>query len=94
MNSDLPVAMDGANVIGELRFHFGRRMVSATLTNALRWQCNEKVLEDYLNDTLGTEEQAQRRNYAPVYYLYQAGERLGAEVRPSRPAMTLSGAAI
>jgi hypothetical protein len=74
-------------MIGELQFVFGRRKVRAALTDELTWRCDERVMEDYLNRTLPAGHNALR--HSPLHFLYQAAERLGAEVHPAKDSDTL-----
>jgi hypothetical protein len=69
-------------MIGELNFTLGRRRVTAQLTERLTWHCDDAALQDYLNRTLPPDHRAQEK---PLHFLYQAAERLGAEVHVPEP---------
>jgi hypothetical protein len=69
-------------MIGEIKFKVGRRDARAVLTDKFTWSCNEKTLEEYLNQMCAIATHGDRR--AAVHLLYQVGERLGGEVRATR----------
>jgi len=71
-------------VISELRFSQAGTSHTATLTDDLRWQCDDESLERLLNESFGrmdlTAEVTQW--HEPVIHgVYQVAERLGAEVQ-------------
>jgi len=68
-------------VIGELEFRQGGRPVTAQLVAGLTWQCEDKQIEQLLNEACPVDGAAGEVHQPVVHSLYQAGERLGAEVR-------------
>jgi hypothetical protein len=67
-------------VIGELVFRQGGRPMTAQLVTGLTWQCDDKQLEQLLNEACPVDDAAGEVHQPVVHSLYQAGERLGAEV--------------
>jgi hypothetical protein len=70
------------SAIGELRFTQAGRPIRARLEANYRWTCDDKGLEQFLNTACACEVQPQQWEvHRPaVHTLYQAAERLGAEV--------------
>jgi len=71
-------------MIGEIEINLGRRKVVAALTDELTWTCDEAAVEAFLNATFSEISHQRSMPCPPVYYLYQAGQRLGGLVRPHR----------
>lgn len=65
-------------MVGHIKFRMGTRLIEASLGADLRWNCDEKQIESYLNETFSDAPPLAGR--APVHILYQVAERLGAEV--------------
>ena len=73
-----------AQVIGELKFAQAGRPITAHLCVDLRWSCEDKNVEDLLNESFGMMnlDSAATDVHEPVVHgIYQVAERLGAEVR-------------
>lgn len=71
-------------MVGQIKFRMGSRMIEASLGADLHWTCEEHHVETYLNETFSDRPATAGR--APVHYLYQVAERLGAEVTTKRLA--------
>jgi hypothetical protein len=71
-------------MIAKLKFRFGQKPVVAKLTEGLRWTCDIKEVETYLNQiaTFPQENHADVRKN-PKLHLYRLAYRLGAEVEMS-----------
>lgn len=69
------------STIGELRFVQRGRPVTARLRSDLRWDCDDKDVEGLLNQSLALTATDGLEVHRPaIHNLYQAGERLGAQV--------------
>lgn len=74
-------------VVGELRFKQAGRPRTARLLADMRWACDDKQFEVFLNQTCPIEPAPRDidEHRAVVHCLYQTAERLGAEVQiPTR----------
>jgi hypothetical protein len=70
-----------SQMIGTLMIRQGPRDVTVQLDDALRWHSNDQGLERYLNSVFPIESDYRDKPEWLVRALYQAGERLGADVR-------------
>ncbi len=71
-----------SQIIGELQFQQGGRAMTAQLVTGLTWQCDDKQIEKLLNQACPIDDEGGGEVHQPIVHsLYQAGERLGAEVR-------------
>ncbi len=68
------------HIIGELALEFNGRHCQAMLTDELAWDCDDSELADYLNALFPIDTDSPTVGGLVMHTLYQAAERLGAEV--------------
>jgi hypothetical protein len=73
-------------ILGELRFTQAGRPLTAALNGELRWKCDDRQMEVYLNEACPIEAGEWDVHRHVVHGLYQVGERLGADVNVLSPA--------
>ncbi len=80
-----------STVIGELHFDQGLGEMTAVLDEAMRWHCDDAEIEAFLNASYDANDDPLDVHRPLIHMLYQAAERLGAEVRlPSAPRRRLT----
>src|SRR5690606_8064137 len=71
-------------MIAQLKFRYGQKPVTARLTEALQWNCDNKEVETYLNQIASLPQETHKDiRQAPRLHLYRLAYRLGAQVEIS-----------
>jgi hypothetical protein len=76
-----------SQVLGELKFSQGNRLLTAALDDQLAWHCSDRQIESFLNAAHRNAATPMDVHKPAVHIMYQAAERLGGEVSLS-PRLT------